>query len=204
MDDQVLAAMARWPNVPAVRGWLSLSARGQWRLHPHGRGWGMPDEEPGETISSPQIIGFIGRNYLADDAGRWFFQNGPQRVYVRLDGAPWILGMDADAQGRSRLRTHTGQDYGPVDHWWLDPGGRLYAQSAAGAGLVNDRDLGRVVDALRTADGQPLDDWFERPDPAGISVRLDSGDPGCSAAGTPMGLLAADAVEATLGFVRLP
>ncbi|MGB3277244.1 MAG: DUF2946 family protein, partial [Castellaniella sp.] len=30
MDDQVLAAMARWPNVPAVHGWLSLTARGQW------------------------------------------------------------------------------------------------------------------------------------------------------------------------------
>ncbi|CDM25309.1 DUF2946 family protein [Castellaniella defragrans] len=205
MDEQVLAAMARWPDVPAVRGWLSLSARGQWRLHPRGRGWGVPDEEPGEAITSPQILAFIGRNYLSDDAGRWFFQNGPQRVYVRLDGAPWILGMDADAQGRPQLRTHTGRDYGPVAHWWLDSGGRLYARSAQGAGLVSDRDLARVVEALRTAEGRPLDDWLERPDPAGIAVRL-TGDAGTDRAGaaTPLGLLADGALEATLGFVRRP
>ncbi|MFC4296964.1 DUF2946 family protein [Castellaniella hirudinis] len=201
MDDQVLAAMARWPNVPAVHGWLSLSARGQWRLHPHGRGWGAPEggpEEPGEAITSPQIIAFINRNYLADDAGRWCFQNGPQRVYVRLDGAPWILGLETDAQGRPLLRTHTGAGYGPVTHWWLDPEGRLYAQSDRGAGLVADRDLARTIDALRAVDGRPLDDWLERPAPAGIAVRLGGG------AETPLGLVSADALETTLGFIRRP
>ncbi len=198
MDDQVLAAMARWPNVPAVHGWLSLTARGQWRLHPHGRGWGAPDEEPGEAITSPQIIAFIGRNFQADDAGRWFFQNGPQRVYVRLDGAPWILGLETDAQGRPLLRTHAGLDYGPVTHWWLDPEGRLYAQAGQGAGLVADRDLARVLDTLRTADGRPLDDWLENPDAPVMAVHLGGG------AETPLGLLSADALETTLGFIRRP
>ena len=200
MDEQVLAAMARWPNVPAVRGWLSLTARGQWRLHPHGRGWGAPDEEPGEAITSPQITAFIGRNYLADETGRWFFQNGPQRVYVRLDGAPWILGVDPDPQGRPRVRTHTGRDYGPVTQWWLSPGGRLYARSAQGAGLVADRDLARMLDALRAIDGRSLDDWLDRPDPAGILVRLEGAAPDAA----PLRLLAEDALEATLGFVRRP
>ena len=30
MDDMVLAALKKWPNVPACRGWLGLDARGQW------------------------------------------------------------------------------------------------------------------------------------------------------------------------------
>ena len=204
MDDQVIAAMARWPDVPAVRGWLSLSARGQWRLHPRGQGWGAPDEEPGEAITSPRIVAFIGRNYQADDTGRWLFQNGPQRVYVRLDGAPWILSLDTDAQGRPRLRTHTGRDYGPVTRWWLDPEGRLYARASQGAGLVADRDLARVVDALRTADDRPLDDWLERPEPAGITVRLAGADAGGVSTDAPLGLLATHDLEATLGFVRRP
>ncbi|MBP7581842.1 MAG: DUF2946 family protein, partial [Vogesella sp.] len=32
MDALVLAAMDKWPNVPAVYGWLRLDARGQWWL----------------------------------------------------------------------------------------------------------------------------------------------------------------------------
>ena len=32
MDADVLAAIAKWPNVPAVFGWLGLTARGEWRL----------------------------------------------------------------------------------------------------------------------------------------------------------------------------
>ena len=172
MDAQVRAAMARWPDVPAVHGWLSLSARGQWCLHPQGLGWGCPDETPGEAITSPQILAFIQRNYLADDSGRWFFQNGPQRVYVRLDGAPWILSLQMNDQGRPWLQTHTGRPYGPVTHWWLSPEGCLYTQSLIGAGLIADRDLAQVLDRLQTTDGQPLDTWLEQPDPAGILVHL--------------------------------
>ncbi|MBV2179997.1 DUF2946 family protein [Castellaniella sp. MT123] len=201
MDDQVLAAMARWPNVPAVHGWLSLSARGQWRLHPHGQGWGAAPEEPGEAITNPQILAFIGRNYLPDGDGRWFFQNGPQRVYVRLDGAPWILRTEPDTDGRSHLLTHTDQPYGPVTHWWLDAEGRLYTQSACGAGLVTDRDLAQMVDMLRTPDGQPLSAWLEQADlaKAGTITHLTGGT-----TRAPFSLLGTDAVEATLGFIRRP
>ena len=32
MDPAVLRGMARWPDVPAVYGWLALDRRGNWRL----------------------------------------------------------------------------------------------------------------------------------------------------------------------------
>ena len=71
MDADVLAAIARWPNVPAVYGWLSLTARGEWRLR-------------GERIENAAIRAFFDRNYAGDAQGCWYVQNGPQRVYVAL------------------------------------------------------------------------------------------------------------------------
>ncbi|WP_323011575.1 DUF2946 family protein [Castellaniella sp.] len=198
MDDLVHAAMARWPDVPAAYGWLSLSRRGQWRLHPHGGGWGTDTPEPGESITSPQILGFIGRNYQTDDSGCWFFQNGPQRVYVRLDGAPWILHTQPGPDTQLQLGTHTGQAYGPPSHWWLTHSGLLYAQSAQGAGLVQDHDLAQLLDHLRLADGRTLGDSLD-----GLSADQHTM---ISLAGhdAPLGWLDDNAVADMLGFVRFP
>ena len=69
VDAVVLRAMAKWPNVPAVFGWLSLDRRGRWLLR-------------GEPIGNAAARQFISRNYQSDPHGRWFFQNGPQRVFV--------------------------------------------------------------------------------------------------------------------------
>ena len=77
MDDTVMRAMAKWPNVPNAYGWLALDARGRWLLK-------------GERIGNAGVVEFIGRNYAPDDRGRWFFQNGPQRVFVTIEIAPWI------------------------------------------------------------------------------------------------------------------
>lgn len=84
MDENVIAAMARWPDVPDVFGWLSLNARGHWRLHTQGEaldanGPGRPSS-PGVPISSPRINQFINRNYARDAKGQWYFQNGPQQI----------------------------------------------------------------------------------------------------------------------------
>src|SRR3990170_3644456 len=32
IDDIVIRAMAKWPNVPVVYGWLALDRRGQWSI----------------------------------------------------------------------------------------------------------------------------------------------------------------------------
>lgn len=151
MDEDVRKSLARWPNVPAAYGWLSLSPRGEWRFHPGG---GAYSGGPGEPIGNTRIQAFMSRNYTHDDAGRWFFQNGPQRVYVRVDAAPLIVRRTADA----RLLTHTGAAFGPVTHWVIDDMGRLYAQSAVGPGTIDDRDLAATCESLLLEDGAPAID----------------------------------------------
>ena len=61
MDQSVLDAMEKWPNVPAAYGWLSLNSMGQWRFHTDGA---YQRGAPGESITNSQLIEFIGRNAL--------------------------------------------------------------------------------------------------------------------------------------------
>lgn len=150
MDQSVKDALARWPNVPAVHGWLSLDARGRWRLHPQGQ---AADGGPGEPITNTQILEFINRNYDHDDAGRWYFQNGPQRVFVRLDAAPYVLRL---ADDNHALVTHTNASVESVSEWLLDDAGNLYAMTPLGGGVVLDRDLQPLLEKMAAADGAPL------------------------------------------------
>ena len=83
MDDIVARAMHKWPDVPNVFGWLRLDRRGNWLVKSRSAAF--------ERIGNRAVIDFIGRNYAADLQGRWFFQNGPQRVYVSLDYTPWVF-----------------------------------------------------------------------------------------------------------------
>lgn len=150
MDQSVKDAIARWPDVPAVFGWLSLDGRGRWRLHPQGL---ATQGGEGESITNTQILEFINRNYGHDDAGRWFFQNGPQRVFVRLDAAPFVLRLSDDNR---RLLTHTNTPVESVSGWWLDDAGQLYAMTPAGGGIALDRDLPALLEKLVSDHGAPL------------------------------------------------
>jgi Protein of unknown function (DUF2946) len=77
MDDIVARAMAKWPNVPVVYGWLALDRRGQWSIRVKVRE-GAEDGAPRfEPVGNQNLIEFIGRNYGRDEQGRWYFQNGP-------------------------------------------------------------------------------------------------------------------------------
>jgi hypothetical protein len=128
MDSVVARAMAKWPNVPAVYGWLSLDRRGNWRIK-------------GERISNAALREFIGRNYEADRAGRWYFQNGPQRVYVTLAYTPLIVHYESEA-----LIDHCGRPFA-ARAAYLDDEGSVLMAGAAGIALLDDRDLGRFADA---------------------------------------------------------
>ena len=142
MDDSVIAAIARWPNVPHVYGWLSLDRRGRWCLQ-------------GSPVTNPRITDLFGRNYESDAHGAWFFQNGPQRVYVKLDYTPWILRIGGDLQA---LITHTGQPVLTAEAALIDEAGNLLIAFERGIGLVEDRDLAALFDALRDTEGRVPDE----------------------------------------------
>lgn len=200
--------MARWPDVPDVYGWLSLTERGQWRLHPRADALREP-ASAGEPISSAQIVQFIDRNYACDEHGRWFFQNGPQRVYARLDAAPYILSTADPGQG---LRTHNGLQAGPVAGWWLDDGGRLYARCACGPGLIAGRDAASVMEGLYTLQGQTLLDALEqrggteplRLRPWAGETPHAAGAPATSEPAVALHQCPAQAIPQAMGFQRLP
>lgn len=204
MDEHVIAAMARWPDVPAVYGWLSLSEAGQWRLHPQGDALRRP-ASPGESISSPQILTFMDRNYAVDPLGQWYFQNGPQRVYVRLDAAPFIVHITNDtASGRLKLRTHTGLDVTRLQALHLDAHGRLYAATEHGAALVAGRDLPALLGALRAGPDIDIDQALADCLASGASLMLSAQDVQGFPETFPLHCNGPDTLEATLGFRRFP
>ena len=141
MDEAVVRAMAKWPDVPAVWGWLSLDRRGAWRLK-------------GEAILNRATTDFIARNYASDPDGRWFFQNGPQRVFVELAYTPWVYSLD----GRGALVTHTGRDCGAIRCAWIDEAGAMILLGEPGPGIVDDRDLPALSDHLVDEHGRPVEE----------------------------------------------
>ncbi|MCC5809947.1 MAG: DUF2946 family protein [Ectothiorhodospiraceae bacterium] len=186
MDESVIRAMQRWPNVPAVYGWLRLDRRGDWQLD-------------GERISHRQFREFIDRNYMADERGCWYFQNGPQRVFIALDATPWVIRRRADGE----LETHTGVAVREVRAVFLDEEGSLVLESEHGPGLLHDNDLDWALDQLMTRSGNPAD--AEALDQA---LRRASGeDTPLSWQGqsdVPVQRLDRDAMPDTLHFVREP
>ena len=207
MDQSVLDAIARWPDVPSVTGWLSLNCRGLWRLHPLGdaaRGG------PGESITNVQILQFMDRNYAHDAHGAWFFQNGPQRVYARLDAAPYILRFDP---GTGMLSTHNGLDVTRVDGWITDDAGNLYAGTDLGPGRVDDRDLPALADLLTDSDGRTLLELLEDsggaspPEPSMLlraQFARDTTGLACMAPGAPLSRCPAVDIPARMGFIANP
>jgi hypothetical protein len=135
MDAVVAQAMAKWPNVPAVYGWLSLDRRGNWLIRSASATSGF------ERITNHALRDFIARNYESDDAGRWYFQNGPQRVYVSLAYTPWVVHHEGegvvDQCGRA-FRAERG---------YLDEEGSVLLESGGRIALVDDRDLERYADS---------------------------------------------------------
>jgi len=128
MDEAVARSLARWPNVPAVYGWLELDRRGNWRIK-------------GDRISNVALREFIARNYAADERGCWHFQNGPQRVYVTLAYTPFVVHYQGE-----RLFDQCGN---PADalETWLDDEGSVLIRATQGIALLDDRDLNRYADS---------------------------------------------------------
>ena len=128
MDSVVARAMAKWPNVPAVYGWLALDRRGNWLIK-------------GERIANAALREFIARNYEAETDGRWYFQNGPQRVYVTLAYTPLVVHYEG-----AELFDHCGRPFA-ARAAYLDDEGSVLMAGDQGIALLDDRDLARFADA---------------------------------------------------------
>lgn len=148
MDDIVLQAMAKWPNVPDCFGWLGLDSRGQWHMRDDrvqliGAFQSGQGGAKGTVLRHEKLIEFIHRNYDVDGQGRWFFQNGPQRVYVELEATPWVWRLN----DRFEPTSHTGQS-SQVMACLIDETGHVYLHTAAGLGLVHTWDVALVAEAI--------------------------------------------------------
>lgn len=150
--------MAKWPNVPHCYGWLALDARGTWRMRDEAA---QRADGPGDKLMNAALVGFINRNYLADERGCWYFQNGPQRVYVNLEATPFIARTDPQ-QG---LVLQTGRALGALDQVFMTEAGAIVVRSGEVLAQIDDRDVAQLLQMM-TLDGRPVVDdalmgWLE-------------------------------------------
>ncbi|PUE54903.1 hypothetical protein B9Z36_12970 [Limnohabitans sp. Rim8] len=146
MDDLVHQAMAKWPNVPDCYGWLGLDARGDWYMRDdQAQALGSFTQSKGSRLAHEKLIAFIGRNYESDKQGHWFFQNGPQRVYVELEATPWVWRLQPDGS----IQSHTGA-IARMQRCIVDEHGRLYLDTEQGFGLVHTQDVLQAADLIES------------------------------------------------------
>lgn len=170
-----LSAIAKWPNVPACYDWLSLDRRGDWRLQ-------------GERVTHSGLIAFINRQYGVDEAGCWFLQNGPQRVFVTLACTPWVFRREGDG-----FISHTGQPAGKVLAIYLDGEGNVLLTCELGIGLLDDRDLTQFLAECRDSDGQPANE-------EAFLALMQDGTPGIFHHGLPLESIEAADLPCRFGF----
>ena len=148
MDDIVQQAMRKWPNVPDCYGWLGLDERGHWYLRDdaaQARGSfqsGVVGAK-GSLLQHDKLIEFIHRNYAPDAQGAWYFQNGPQRVYVELAVTPWVWRLADDFQ----LMAQTGIST-TATACYTDDLGRVFFNSPLGFGLLHTLDVAQAAEGL--------------------------------------------------------
>lgn len=157
MDDLVRQAMAKWPLVPDCFGWLGLSQRGEWYMRDDavqalGAFQSGLKGAKGAVLRHEKLIEFIHRNYECDAQGRWYFQNGPQRVFIELEATPYIWRLDE----RFEPIAHTGQA-STVRACWVDELGHVYLHTPLGLGLVHSLDVHWVAQAIEQGDWAPQD-----------------------------------------------
>lgn len=145
MDDIVKQALAKWPKVPDCWGWLGLDQRGNWWLRDAAaQAQGSFPASKGALLEHEKLLAFIGRNYEANAQGHWFFQNGPQRVYVELEKTPLVWRVHADG----RVVSHAGITAPAVQACIVDEHGQLYLHAQGVLGIVHTQDMVHAAEAL--------------------------------------------------------
>lgn len=124
MDQLVLDSLKKWPNVPFCYSWLALDRRGEWRMRNE---FAQQHQLPGDVIRHAALKEFIERNFARDCLGQFFFQNGPQRVFVDLVYTPWIARLIPKEMGWS-LQTTSGIQLKP-NKCLLDEQGQILIEA---------------------------------------------------------------------------
>lgn len=202
MDTIVEQALIKWPNVPHCFGWLGLDARGAWRMQtPQHSDNTTTDTSakklPSEKIRHPVLLDFINRNYTHDAQGRWYFQNGPQRVYIDLENTPYIARTDPAGY----FLLHTGAQMRCVETVWLSEQGKVYLQQKDTVALLDDRDIAQWLTHVylegNVISDEHLLDWLEKPINDVLSLQWQ----GRSISIKP---ILEQEIAAHFGFIRLP
>lgn len=193
MDDIVRQAMAKWPAVPHCYGWLALDARGAFRMRDDAA---QRANQPGDIIRHAALLAFIHRNYTHDERGAWFFQNGPQRVYVDLEATPFIARTDPT----HGFVLHDGQAVMTLDEVCLTDKGQLVLRNDQQVAMLDDRDLAQCLPLLRvhgkTIDDEQLINWLASPDQSlRITIRLQD---------LPVRWLHSNDLASHFGFIKKP
>ena len=195
MDAIVEQALLKWPNVPHCYGWLALDARGNWRMrNEHAQAHDLP----GDKITQPSLRSFINRNYTSDQQGHWYFQNGPQRVYVDLEVTPYI----AHTEPAYGFVLQTGAKMSEMDAAWLSDQGRLFLQGDDKFAMLDDRDLAQCLADL-LLNGESVADeklmmWLEQHGAGGaLSLQLKGKK-------IPVNYIEEAAITEQFKFIRVP
>ena len=168
MDEIVKAAMLKWPAVPDCYGWLALDARGQWRMRDEAC---QRANSAGDIIRNPALQAFIGRNYQADANGNWYFQNGPQRVFVDLEVCPWVCKLTPEA-----IYLHTGVTLGSVTAVLIDELQQFYLTGDNKLCLLDDRDIEILINCIVAATQEEairsMETWLTNPADHALHLHL--------------------------------
>lgn len=193
MDEIVRQAMNKWPSVPHCYGWLALDARGAFRMRDDAA---QTAHAAGDVIRHAALLAFIHRNYLHDERGAWYFQNGPQRVFVELETTPFIARTDP-VHG---FVFHDGQPLYEITQAWITEEGRLILKSGDKIAMLDDRDMAQCIPLLRR-NNQLIDDTVLLDILEGTQedLQLFTGD-----RSIPLQLIHTSEIEKKLGFVAHP
>ena len=193
MDEIVKQAMAKWPSVPHCYGWLALDARGAFRMRDEAA---QRANSPGDIIRHTSLLNFIYRNYAHDERGAWFFQNGPQRVYVDLEVTPFIARTDPVHQ----FVLHDGEVMSAIDEVCLTEQGQLVLSNGRQIATLDDRDLAQCLPLLkiqgRVIDDEQLMHWLASPNDD-LSLSTLQRD-------VPVRWVHSDRLASSFGFIRRP
>jgi hypothetical protein len=149
MDEGISQSLVKWPNVPHCFGWLALDRRGAWRMRDdYAQAHGLP----GDVIKHVALNAFIARNYASDANGRYFFQNGPQRVYINLDATPWIVRMmpTGNPEHSWQFQTQCGSVLTPTTAF-LDEAGHILIEGALTQTICSGTNQFNAIERLSIA-----------------------------------------------------